>query len=71
MTIQNEVSPRSKPGRSKWNARMYAMPIAVPGMARISVLSASSAPRPGTVDRARSHAMGTPTPMQITTASPE
>jgi hypothetical protein len=50
---------------------MYAMPIAVPGTARISVLMVSSAPRPGTVDRASSHAMGTPTPMQITTASPE
>ena len=47
------------------------MPIAVPGTARIKVLTASSAPRPGTEERASSHAIGTPTSTQITTASPE
>jgi hypothetical protein len=40
-------------------------------MARISVFTASSAPRPGTVERARSQAMGTPTAMQSATAIPE
>ena len=40
--IHKPVSGRSITGRSKWNARMYAMPIAVPGIARISVLRPSS-----------------------------
>ena len=47
------------------------MPMAVPGTARISVLSPSRTSRPGTRVRASSHAMGTPTTTQIVTASPE
>ena len=47
------------------------MPMAVPGIARISVVSASIVLRPGACVRARIHAMGTPTTRQMITASPE
>ena len=47
------------------------MPMAVPGMARISVLRPSSVSRPGARVRARIQAIGTPSATQPTTASPE
>jgi hypothetical protein len=47
------------------------MPMAVPGIARISVFSPSSTSRPGTRVRARIQARGTPTTMHSSTASPE
>src|SRR5687767_7934274 len=50
---------------------MYAMPMAVPGTARMSVLRPSRASRPGSRVRARIHAMGTPMAMHRSTASPE
>ena len=40
-------------------------------MARISVVSASIAPRPGVWVRAMIHAIGTPMTRQINTANPE
>src|SRR3989442_797616 len=69
--IHRLVSGTPSHGSSTWKARMYAMPMAVPGTARISVLSPSSVSRPGSRVRARIHAIGTPTAMQITTARTE
>ena len=46
------------------------MPIAVPGMARISVVSASMVLRPGACVRAMIHAIGTPTTRQRITREP-
>ena len=69
--IQRLVSGTASHGSSTWKARMYAMPIAVPGTARMSVLSPSSVSRPGSRVRARIHATGTPIAMHSTTANPE
>src|SRR3989442_2136494 len=69
--IQKLVSPRSNPGGALWRARPYAVTMAVPGTARMRVLSPSRTSRPGTRVRASSHAIGTPTTMQISTARVE
>ncbi|PYM21330.1 MAG: hypothetical protein DMD78_17980 [Candidatus Rokuibacteriota bacterium] len=71
ITIQRLVSLKPTPGTSKWNARMYAMPMAVPGMARMSVFSPSRTSRPARRVRARIQAIGTPRATQPSTASPE
>ena len=47
------------------------MPTAVPGMASISVVSASIAPRPGAWVRPMIHAIGTPIAMHMNTAIPQ
>ena len=68
--IHRLVSGTPSHGSSTWKARMYAMPMAVPGTARISVLSPSSVSRPGRRVRARTQAIGTPMTMQSRTARP-
>ena len=64
------VNGTSMTGSGKLKARMYAMPMAVPGIARISVVSASIVLRPGARVRAMIHAIGTPTTRHRTSASP-